>query len=189
MGRVGRAPFTGANHYLSDALWTRAQSVILEQLLPTDGLWKHLSLQPELIGIVKILRQIQPLPQHTLQTVIHRWKFRVLGSVIPAAVKSLNVGSQGAFFCLEVPWPGINVCVGKRGKKRCLQFRTLLLLPQSIVYGIPTMEVLRISFFVKSNVQSKYITCCHSGLKNTHMPTYICLYMQGISLEGQSRKW
>lgn len=146
MGRVGRAPFIGAKAHLSDVLLLRAQSVILEQLLPTDGLWKHLSLQPELIWVVEILRQIQPLPQHTLQAVIHRWKFRVLGLVIPAAIKSLNVGPQGAFFRLEVPRPGIDVCVGKRGRRTCIQLRTLLLLPQSMVYGIRTMKLLRISF-------------------------------------------
>lgn len=129
--------------------------VILEQLFPTDGLWKHLSFQPDLIWIVEILRQIQPLPQHTLQAVIHRWEFRVLGSVIPAAVKSLNVGPQGAFFCLEVPRPGVDVCDGKRERRRCIQFRTRRPLPQNMVCRIPTMELLRISFSVKSHVQSK----------------------------------
>lgn len=107
------------------------RSMILEQLLPADGLWKHLPFQPELIGIVEIFRQIQFLSQDTLQAVIHGWKFRVLGSVIPAAIKSFNVRPQGTFFCLKIPRPSINVCVRQRRKRR--QFRVLSLLPQNII--------------------------------------------------------
>lgn len=87
-------------------------------------------------------------------------------------LKSFNVGPQGAFFRLEVPWPGINVCVGKIRKKK--MYTTQDTPHLSTEHGLwdTNNGTAEVPFLAKSNVQSQYITCCRSGLKNTCPCTY-----------------
>lgn len=87
----------------------RRLSLVVQQLFPADGLGEHLPLQPQLVGAVEILGELQPLAQHALQAVVHRRKLRVLGLVVPPAVEGFDVGSQGALFSLEVPRSGIDI--------------------------------------------------------------------------------
>lgn len=84
-------------------------SLVAQQLFPADGLGKHLPLQPQLVGVVEVLGELQPLPQHALQAVVHRCKLWILRFVISAAVEGFDAGSQCAFFSLEVPRPRINI--------------------------------------------------------------------------------
>lgn len=49
-------------------------SLVVQQLLPANGLGKHLPLQPEFVGVVEVLGELQPLSQHALQAVVHRRK-------------------------------------------------------------------------------------------------------------------
>lgn len=95
-------------------------SLAVQQLLPTNGLGKHLPLQPELVGVVEVLGELQALAQYALQAVVHRGELRVLGLVVPAAVEGLDVGPQGAFLSLEIPRPCIDVCSeGQATPKYC----------------------------------------------------------------------
>lgn len=92
------------------APWLLAQSRILQQPLPLDGLGEDLPLQPHLVAVVEVLRQVYALAQNALQAVVHRRKVAVAALVIATAVKLLDALAQGALLCLEVPGTCINVC-------------------------------------------------------------------------------
>ena len=99
---------------------TVSLSLVMQQLLPANGLGKHLSLQPEFVGVVEVLGELQPLPQHALQAAVLWRKLRVLRFVVPPAVEGFDVGSQGAFFSLEIPWSCIDIYVGEETRpKHC----------------------------------------------------------------------
>lgn len=82
-----------------------------------DGLGEDLPLQPHLVAVVEVLRQLHALAQYALQTVVNGCEFAILILVITAAVELLNVLPQGALLCLEVPGPRIDVW-GNRGERR-----------------------------------------------------------------------
>lgn len=57
----------------------------LQQLLPGDGPGEDLSLQPQVVVDLEILRQLHALAQHALQAVVHRQEVRVAVRPVIAA--------------------------------------------------------------------------------------------------------
>lgn len=89
-----------------------APSRILQQPFPLDGLGEDLPLQPHLVAVVEVLRQVHALAQHALQAVVHGRKVAVAALVIAAAVELLDALAQRALLRLEVPGTRIDVCWG-----------------------------------------------------------------------------
>lgn len=82
---------------------------VLQQPLPLDGLREHLSLQPHLVAVVEVLRQLHALAQHALQAVVHGREVAVFVLVVAPAVELLDALPQGALLRLEVPRSSIDI--------------------------------------------------------------------------------
>lgn len=85
----------------------------LQQFFPGYRFGEDLTLQPQVIVHLKVFRQVHPLSEDTLQTVVHRQEVRIAVTfVVATTVEAFDIGPQSALLGLEVPGTGVQIWSG-----------------------------------------------------------------------------